>query len=156
VQPAEFFVDFAENQPAFFMKIFDGSVTPGDHAMAVLSFTYAARPSMTVPCVLPRHLFQNRDLLVLEKALLRPTFEIAKLRQGPAPSVSPGPIIFANEGIFIRAWQGQSTLDADLQSGAAMAASDYKETIWVEDWKIVLLGEKDEIVLYERGKPASP
>jgi hypothetical protein len=110
---------------------------------------------MTVPSVLQRHLFQNRDLLVLENVVFRPSFEIARLRQGSAPTL-PGTVVFANEGVFIKAWQGLGTIDVDLESGAATAAPDYAETFWVEDWKIVLLRGSEEIVLCERGKPASP
>jgi hypothetical protein len=160
IEPGEFFIFFDEGRRAFAMKIFDASVeqvTSSQKKMGVLSFSLAVHPSMTPPTVLNVERFQNRDVCVPRDVVIRPPFDITELRNGSPSEGAPGPIMIASDGVFIRASpiQGQKTIDVDLHTGAAGASFAHPGGIWVDAWKIVLVGRSGETVLCERGKPAA-
>lgn len=142
------FVYFDETKSrAYGMKVEQG----------VLSFSKAIRPDYTPPMILPIVEFQNRDVLVLENVAIRPAFKGTHLHDGSPPEAAPGSVIFASDGVFIRAWPfgAQRTQDVDLNTGAIGAAFAHPGGIWSDDWKIVLADQPKEIVLCERGKPAA-
>jgi hypothetical protein len=153
VQPAELFVYFgAVDDPSFAMKIFDA--VAAEKPVAVMCFSTPVHPSMTPPTILEASNFENRDVLVLQGAELRPTFEVGRLRRGLPSANQPGPVIFAEGATFIRAWAKNSTVDVDLRSGAG-DVTRRQGGACVEDWKIVLKRASGELVLCERGKPAA-
>jgi len=157
VEPGEFFIFFDEGRPAFAMKIYDASVEQdsSQKKAGVLSFSLAMQSSMTRPTVLDVKRFRNRDVCVVSEVVIRPQFEISKLRDGSPPEQSPGPIMFASDGVFVRAWpdHGQKTIDVDLCTGGAGASFAHPGGLWVEDWEIVLIGRSGETVLCKRGTP---
>jgi hypothetical protein len=150
IDPAALFVYFDDSRPALGMKMVDQV----DHH--VLSFSKAARPSLTPPTILPGGSFGNRDLFLLRKAVIRPVFDFSRLRTGPAPDQVSGTIIFARDGVFMRAWPfgSQTTQDVELNTGRIGASFAHPDGMWVDDWEIVLIsGATKETVLGRRGKP---
>jgi hypothetical protein len=138
-----------DQSPAFSMKVEHGA----------LSFSQAAHPTMTPPTLLPLVEFQNRHVWVLEKAVMRPAFEghhFHGSERGP-PEKEPGTITFAPDGVFIRAWPfgSQSTQDVNLLTGAIGASFAHPDSMWSDDWQIILINPAEEVVLCERGKPRS-
>ena len=86
--------------------------------------------------------------------IFRPAVEVSKLRRGLPNPYYPGPVIFAGGAAFIRAWEGAGTIDIDLMTGAA-SISNHQESIWTDDWVVVLNARTSELLLCERGKSAA-
>jgi hypothetical protein len=153
VQPAELFVYFdSDDDPNFALKIVDA--VAAERPVAVLCFSTPVHASMTPPTILHASNFENRDVLVLQGAQLRPIFEPAGLRRGLPSADQPGPVIFAEDVAFIRAWANSGTVDVDLRSGAG-DVTRHQGGAWVDDWKVVLTTASGDLVLCERGKPAA-
>lgn len=156
VKPGDVFIYFDDNYRSnIAMKIFDA--VSAEESEAVLSFSTAAYPSMTPPIVVGSQKLQNRDVCVLRDVVVRPRFDVAKLRGDSPPEQEPGPVIVASDGVFIRAWLygGQQTIEVDLATGAVGPSFAHPGSVWVDYWEVVLPGLSGERVLCERGVPAA-
>jgi hypothetical protein len=154
VKSGEFFIYFEDSQAALAMKIFD-AVSP-EKKVGVMSFSTAIHPSMTPPTVLDSgQLFQNRAVCVVRDVVIRPPFQMNKVRSNSPSLDRPGPIIFAIGATYIRPYDRRGTIDIDLATGATEESRAHPGSIWLDDWEIVWVGRFEEKILCERGKPAA-
>ena len=135
------------------MKIFDAASQERDpesqEKVGVLSFSTAAHSSMAPPQL------QNRTVCVVRAVVIRLPFQTKMLRGGSPSMDGPGTVIIAVGGTFIRAYERTGCKDVNLTTGAIEQSRTRPESVWLDDWEIILPLESGEHRLCERGKPAA-
>ena len=155
VQPGVFFAHFAGGGLGLAMKIQTAASPP---AVAVLSFTDHVHPSIPSPVVLDTTQFDNRDVLVLKEATLRPRSDLNALVDGSPPQKdkSSGSLIMTEGSIYIRAVHQRFLVDVNMNTGETKSSTAHPGAMWVDDWEIVLPHAGADIVVCRRDKIATP
>ena len=107
VPSGEFFIFFEEGEANLGMKIFDA--VAAEKRATIMSFSTAGHASMTPPTILEGQ-FQNRSVCVVRDVVIRPPFQMNKLRSNSPSLDRPGPIIFAIRATYIRAYDRRGPL----------------------------------------------
>ena len=149
VQPGTFFAHFAGGELGLAMKI-HSAASPS--SIAVLSFTECLHPTIPGPIVIDTTQFDNRDVLVLKDATLRPRSDLKALVDGSPPQneKSSGSLILTEGSIHIRAFAQRFLWDINVTTGEAK--NSHPGAMWIDDWEIVLPQPGVDIVICRRDK----
>ena len=159
VRSGAFFAHFVGGAFGLAMKIhMAASMAASPKNIAVLSFTDRLHPTIPSPVVLETTQFNNRDVLVLKDATLRPLNDLKAVLEGTPPQNDKfsGSLILTEGLIYMRAVHQRFILwDININTGEAKTSSAHPGSMWMDDWEIVLPRPRADIVICRRDKPGN-
>lgn len=153
VKLGEFFLHFAGGECGLAMKVFNEA---SPTTVAVLAFTERPHPSMTGPCIILPPQFENRDVLVIPSAVVRPSYNgLTALNDGSPKRLDDyGALIFSADTALVRAYVQHGSMDVNLRTGASKSARAHPGSMWVDDWEIVVPTVTGDLKIFERPQTA--